>query len=266
MKNYQEWEFLLDGCTQEFRHFSILPGTRFFSIYGGIDHYHDCPNDDFRMQTVFVEGEDDPELVWQVGHELISLYNGASRLYARDHLSASIYEIRKTDRSVPHSPPSGTFGLLGTPQAFSREVLRDLEDGGATHPKFRFIHFATELMDVYLILKYLDMEANWSTYYKMMETIKEVAKLHKVELYFDEKEKDAFHNTANNFSIAGFDARHGFKHNVKANKTAKMDLSDGYTFVVNMAKEYFCKAELERRYAKAVSARLEKPSIDATST
>jgi hypothetical protein len=38
------------------------------------------------------------------------------------------------------------------------------------------------------------------------------------------KERKSFTNVANNFSLSGIDSRHGFRNEVKENKTEKMTL------------------------------------------
>jgi hypothetical protein len=81
MAHFSDWEFMLNGDTQEFRNLVCEPGTKLFNLYGGVDHWLDCPTDDFRMTTIYCEGEIDAEVAWQVGHELLSLFNGASVLF-----------------------------------------------------------------------------------------------------------------------------------------------------------------------------------------
>lgn len=100
------------------------------------------------------------------------------------------------------------------------------------------VHLATENKDVLFILKYLNMAPGWVTYYKLMEVVEEFAKAKSVHLGTDAQDKNAFANTANNFSLSGFEARHGFKEIVKANKTRSMNLEEAHAFVTSMAKSY----------------------------
>ncbi|MEE4461383.1 hypothetical protein V2S84_04435, partial [Azotobacter chroococcum] len=85
MSEAATWEFMLNGDTQEFRQYARQQGTAYFNIYGGVDHWLDCPNDDFRMTTVYCDGETDETVAWQIGYELISLFNGASILFSRSY-------------------------------------------------------------------------------------------------------------------------------------------------------------------------------------
>jgi tetratricopeptide (TPR) repeat protein len=109
--------------------------------------------------------------------------------------------------------------------------------------RFPLIYLATENEDVYCILKYLDMEANWTTYYKLMESIKTFAVNKGIEINTikDEKTLEAFRNTANNFSLSKLDSRHGFKNQNKKNKTDSISLDDTHKFFIKMAKEFLVK-------------------------
>ncbi|WP_290539528.1 hypothetical protein [Alcanivorax sp.] len=62
-------------------------------------------------------------------------------------------------------------------------------------------------------------------------------------------QRKAFTNTSNNFSLSGFDSRHGFKELTKQNNTEAMSLDEGHDFVTKMAKTYIKKAHLSAPYA-----------------
>ena len=242
MSNFADWEFLLDGNCQEFRQLSTEQGSYYFNIYGGVDHYLDCPNDDYRMTTLFCEGESDPNIVWQVGYELVSLFNGASVLFTKDYKKASIFRLYHDDREVSYSAPMGSSALLGKPPFSSERISEEYERGAAAGIKFPLIHLATENRDVYFILKYLDMDAGWSTYYKLMEAVESFATEKDINLETVKAERKSFTNTANNFSLSGFDSRHGFKEVTKRNTTQSMNIEQAYNFVTKMAKTYLKKA------------------------
>jgi hypothetical protein len=86
------------------------------------------------------------------------------------------------------------------------------------------------------------METSWMTYYKIMETVETFAQNKCIELGATKSTRKRFTNTANNFSLSGFDSRHGFKEAVKQNKTDSMTIDEAYSFVSEMAKEYLKKA------------------------
>jgi hypothetical protein len=238
------WEFLLDGDTQEFRNLAPRRGTRLLNIYGGVDDWLDCPNDDFRMTTIYSEGESNPSVVWQVGNELISLFNGASVLFQRDYRKASIYKLLYNGREASSAPDEGSLdlvvptALLGPPECSPEQLSEEFSHAKLQGIRFQLIHLATENQDVYYILKYLDMEAGWSTYYKLLEAVEFFATKNSVDLGIVDSMRRSFANTANNFSLSGFDSRHGFKELVKENKTASMSIHEGYRFVANLAKRY----------------------------
>ena len=241
-ENYSDWEFMLNGNQHELRHFSESRGTAFLSIYGGIDHWHDCPSDDFRMVTMFAQDEADLNTVWQLGYELLSLYNGASELLKMKAPKLSIHRLLHKEVQMDYMPENKVVGLLGNP-GFPRARIA-VEEGNARKlsPKFSLLHLATSNQDVLFTLKYLDMEPSWDTYYKLMETLEGFAKTRSIDLGTDAGERSSFTNTANNFSLAGFGARHGFKQAVKANKTPSMQLDQAHAFVTSMAKSYLKQA------------------------
>lgn len=242
MSKFSDWEFLLDGDSQEFRQRASERGSLYFNIYGGVDHWLDCPNDDFRVTTLFCENETDPDVVWQMGYELISLFNGASILLNQKYLKASIFKLLYKKSTVPFVSNRGVPALLGRPPVDQSIINEEYENGSKSSIKFPLVHLATENRDVYFILKYLDMEANWTSYYKLMEAIETFAKEKSIDLGTSKKERLSFTNTANNFSLSGFDSRHGFKEVTKKNNTESMSIDEAYGFVTSMAKVYIQKA------------------------
>lgn len=238
MSQYTDWEFFLNGDTQEFRQFSNQPCSAYFNIYGGVDHWLDCPNDDFRMNTLYCEGETENSMVWQIGYELISLFNGASILFDMDHRKASIFRLRHKEKEVPYVPPLGSPGLFGKPPFPQARLDQEFVNAQQSSVKFQLIHLATENQDVYFILKYLDLESGWGSYYKLLEAIEHFATEKNIDLGTDNAKKKSFTNTANNYSLSGFDSRHGFKEVTKKNNTPSMRINEGHEFVTNVAKKY----------------------------
>lgn len=242
MSKFSDWEFMLNGDPQEFRQKSSKVGSYYFNIYGGVDHWLDCPNDDFRMTTLYCEDETDPKIVWQIGYELISLFNGASVLLNKNYYKASIFKLLYQEKEVDYFPQNNVPALLGKPSASQRRIDEEFQSGAKSDIKFPLIHFATENEDVYFILKYLDMEPSWITYYKLMEAVETFSKSKGIELGTNRNDQKRFTNTANNFSLSGFDSRHGFKEITKQNNTKSMTIDEAYEFVSGMAKEFLKKA------------------------
>jgi hypothetical protein len=236
--DYLDWEFLLEGDTQEFRNLISRHGTRLFNLYGDVDEWLDCPNDDFRMTTLYSEGETDSSVIWQVGYELISLFNGASVLFRKDYRRASIYKLLHNGLEVRYLPPQGTLALLGRPNCSDLQLAEEFLNAKRSSIKFQLIHLATENQVVYFILKYLDMEASWATYYKLLESLEQFAKKNALDLGIGVDKRRSFRNTANTFSLSGFDSRHGFKELTKKNNTASMTIHEGHRFVTDTTKKY----------------------------
>lgn len=239
---YSDWEFMLNGDPNELRQHASEVGSFYFNIYGGVDHWLDCPNDDFRMTTIYCEGETDPDVVWQIGYELISLFNGASILFDKSYRKASIFKLLHQEKPVNYVAQRGVAALLGMPPVSQHRINEELQNGAKSSIKFPLIHLATENQDVYFILKYLDMEASWTTYYKLMEAVETFAKNKGIDLETVKNTRKIFTNTANNFSLSGFDSRHGFKEVTKQNNTNAMSIDEAYEFVTSMAKTYLKKA------------------------
>lgn len=242
MNEYSQWEFMLNGNPQEFRHLSERPHTGYFSIYGGVDHWLDCPNDDFRMASIYCEGEIDSGAAWQIGHELISIFNGAGVLFSRDYHKASIFRLLHIEKEVPYEPHRGATALLGRPPFPEARLTDDFNNAKKNNIKLQLLHLATENKDAYFIPKYLDMELGWSTYYKLLEAIEDFAKNKGINLNTNGAQKKSFTNTANNFSLSGFDSRHGFIEITKKNNTAAMTIAEAYEFISKMAKQYLKEA------------------------
>lgn len=99
-ENWQDWEFMIDGNPNLLRGLTERTGTQYFSVSGGVDHCHDCKNDDFRMKTLYAQDETDPYVVWQVGQELMNLLNGAFAVYNMGVQKFSIHCLLYQERTV----------------------------------------------------------------------------------------------------------------------------------------------------------------------
>ncbi|MDH2289808.1 hypothetical protein QD172_00900 [Cobetia sp. 10Alg 146] len=242
MSKATDWEFMLNGDVQELRELSQQPGSMFFNIYGGVDFWNDCPNHDFRMNTLYCEGEEDPHMVWQIGYELLGLFNGASVLFDKDYRKASIHKVLYNNSEVRYVEKENMAALLGNPSVPQEVIDREEQECRSSNTKFKLVRLAACNEDVYFFLKYLDMNIDWTTLYKLKEAVESFAKHKNIELSTNKDLRSAFHNTANNFSLSGFDSRHGFKMKVKDNNSDHMTISDGYRFVTNMVKKYLSEA------------------------
>lgn len=115
MSEAVKWEFYLDGDSRYFRGYSEGRKNLYFDIYGGIDHYHDCMNDDFRLSSVYFDDEDDPEVVWQIGYELASLYNGVSSILSENVRKLELADLLHHGVRVGKPQKRNVLALLGKP-------------------------------------------------------------------------------------------------------------------------------------------------------
>tara|TARA_R110000772_G_scaffold181059_8_gene292384 strand:+ start:17 stop:796 length:780 start_codon:yes stop_codon:yes gene_type:complete len=238
LSEYKKWEFLINGESRYFRGYSEARSYLYFDISGGIDHYNDCTNDDFRLTSVYFDDEDDPEIVWQIGYELASLYNGVSSILAADNRKLELAQLLYYGLGVDKPLKRNIVALLGKPNI--SPVLYNQELGRAKEVDVRFfmINIATEREDAYLILKYFDIEGSYINYYKVLETLEVLSKKTEIPINVDKGLRKAFTNTANNYTLSGLDSRHGFKEAIKENRTPSMELSEAHSFVAEIAKEY----------------------------
>lgn len=236
-----KWEFYLNGDTMYFRTFSEARENLYFDIYGGVDHYLDCMNDDFRMSSVYFDDEEDPEVVWQIGYELASLYNGVSSIINENERKLELVELLRDGARVAKYQKRNIVALLGKPNILESIYIKELEQVKKADVRFFMMNLATEREDAYLILKYFDLENNFVNLYKALETIEGLCAKTNIAVSVDSKLRKAFTNTANNFTFSGLDSRHGFKELVKENKTPSMSLPEARKFVASVAKDYLNK-------------------------
>lgn len=176
MSKATDWEFMLNGDVQELRELSQQPGSMFFNIYGGVDFWNDCPNHDFRMNTLYCEGEEDPHMVWQIGYELLGLFNGASVLFDKDYRKTSIHKVLYNNLEVRYVEKENMAALLGNPSVPQEVIDREEQECRSSNTKFKLVRLAACNEDVYFFLKYLDMNMDWTTLYKLKEAVESFAK------------------------------------------------------------------------------------------
>lgn len=242
MRKQSDWEVLLDGNPQEIRQLSDYGhGIDFFRIWGGVDHWLDCPNDDFRFNSSLFEPED-VSGVWQISYELVSLYNGASELYRRSARKLSVYKVlldeRETDRQQRRHIP----GMLGRPGISQAAWDIELKKAFATSQKLGLMMLAAEHEDVYLFLKFLDLDDSWVGYYKILDTLETWERRKGIRAFRSKRKEKKFTCSANNFSLNGFDARHGFQEMMQEPAQKSMTVGEGHQFITGLIKDYLQQA------------------------
>lgn len=238
MTDAVKWEFYLNGDSQLFREYAEGRENLYFDITGGVDHQNDCMNDDFRLSSIYFDDEDDPEVVWQTGYELASLYNGVSSILSKDVRKLELAELLHDGVRVGKPSKINILALLGKPNISYYLYNQEFEKVKKSDVRFFMMSLATEREDAYLILKYFAVEGSYINYYKTLETLEALSKKTGIAISVDKKLKQAFTNTANNYTLSGLDSRHGFKQAVKENKTPSMELSEAHSFIASIAQEY----------------------------
>lgn len=233
-----KWEFWLNGYNGNLSPFPISQSNLYFNISGGIDDYNDCISDDFRLTSVYFDEENDAEIVWQIGYELLSLYNGVSSIIDKENRKLTLPVLLHNGGRVLKSPRRNTFALLGRPSISSLLYNQEFQKAKNSNTRFLMINLATEREDVYLILKYFDLDGSYINYYKILETLESLSKKTEILISIDKSLRKRFTNTANNYTLSGLDSRHGFKEVIKENKTPSMDLHEAHSFVASIAQQY----------------------------
>jgi hypothetical protein len=231
-----EWEFLLRGSPQTLWSLSYQMRSAYFSIYEVPDFYNECSVNDYRFQSLYCNAKDDYQLVWQIGYELISLFNGACSLFDSNFEKIEIEQLWNNGVRQDYYENPDWFGLLGKPDISEESIAAEFQKV-KSDPCLALIHKATEDLGLYLILKYFNMEKNWVTYYKILESLEQLAKEECTTLLIDSAARQQFKNAANNYLLSGIHSRHGRK-NLKDNKTPAMKLSEAHDFIRDIAKQY----------------------------
>lgn len=235
-----DWEFLLRGNPNDLWSLSKSHSSHYFHIYDVPNHLLGCDVNDYRMKTIYCNNETDLELVWQVGYELISLFNGAARFIDVNFRKLEIERLWYKEQDVSYRANKNLIGMLGKPN-LSRHRIEEEMGRARGDDRLTFLNLATENEDFYLLLKLFDLEPSWIDNYKILETVESLAKREELDLDICKSTRKSFTNVANNFSISGFDSRHGFKQVVKENKTPVMNLEDANSFIRDVAKSYVIK-------------------------
>ncbi|MFN3152470.1 hypothetical protein, partial [Bremerella sp.] len=180
------------------------------------------------------------EWVWQIGHELVSLFNGTNRLLGRRFRSQSVDAVYDGQHPIR---PQENLQFVGVLQDANQnaKLPPDYVNQINSDPSACLIHTAKTEFGIYIVLKHLKLPPNWVTLYKTLETTEAIARNDGVTLNIDTELRRAFTNSANNFSIVEFESRHGYAPGGKENKTARMSISDAAEFVISVCRQYIQK-------------------------
>jgi len=134
------------------------------------------------------------------------------------------------------------LSLLQRPAISQYKWSEEMRKALQVSARFGLMILATENEDVYMLLKQFELDNSWVGYYRLMETIDSHARIKGITIGEDRKERESFTFTANNYSLTGFDSRHGFKDKVKSSKQPIMQVDQAHSFISNMCKSYLQKA------------------------
>ena len=101
---------------------------------------------------------------------------------------------------------------------------------------------AAEHEDIYLFLKFLDQGSSWITYYKILDTLEAWEKRKGIKAFRSKRKERKFTCSANNFSLTGFDARHGFQEMMQEPSQKSMTIEEGHQFITGLVKDYLQQA------------------------
>ncbi|QUG93143.1 hypothetical protein GR140_30740 (plasmid) [Pseudomonas putida] len=235
-----DWEVELAGNGQDLYDLTGRGGSSdYFRIWGGIDHQNDCPSNDYSFNSLYFDGQRDPEVIWQLAYELVNIFNGASELFSFQAKKQSVREIYFQGKRVSRRQQARVIELLGRPRMHQHKWEEQLGKAMQMSPRLALLVLATENEDIYMMLKYLGFEASWSNYYKLLETMETHAKLKEKEIPGSKAERGRFTNNANNFSLVGYDARHGLKAlSDRPNTETAMSLQEAHAFITGRCKGY----------------------------
>ncbi|TPG89799.1 hypothetical protein EAH72_30950 [Pseudomonas caspiana] len=236
----EDWEVELAGNGQDLYGMTMSGGSPdYFRIWGGTDHVNDCPSNDYSFNSLYFNGQRDPEVIWQLAYELVSIFNGASELFtfrARKQTIRGIYFLGKPVRTREQAR---VISLLGRPSMHQFKWDEHLSNAMQMSPRLGLLILATENEDIYMMLKYLGFESSWSNYYKLLETMETHAELKGMKIPGTKADRGRFTNNANNFSLVGYDAPHGLKLlSARENTEAVMTLEEAHVFITGRCKGY----------------------------
>ena len=234
-----DWEVRLSGNAPDLRGLCDRPGSAdFFRIWGGIDHWHDCPNDEFSFNSSYFSQHKDPLHVISVAHELVNLFNSAAELfeqgYPKQRVSAVLYKGREVTLRKPPLA-CGLLGRLAVSQRLWNEFMRQALMSGARLP---IVLLAAENEDVQQMLRFLALPADWSNYYKLLETLETYAERNGKPFPKKAAARKAFTNNANNYSKVGIGARHGIQEEGRSNTVTPMTIGQAHVYISGVCKLY----------------------------
>lgn len=239
--NQADWSVELKGDHMDLGNLSIAPGrSDYFRVWGGVDDWNDCPSDRYFFNTLYFEAARNEEVIWQLTHELVEIFNSTTEFFSLGAWKQSVHEIRYKDVPITFRPKAKVVKLIGRPASMShRKWQQHMTDAFQSCPRLALLVLATEKEDIRIMLKYFSEPGSWAIYYKVLETMETLARKNKgTSVPVKRAEKSRFTNNANNYEVVGIDARHGMMPQGKENPVEPMTLEEGHAFITGFCKSY----------------------------
>ncbi|WP_153785419.1 hypothetical protein [Pseudomonas sp. EMN2] len=233
------WEIRLSGNSPDLRRLCDRPGSAdFFRIWGGVDEWRDCPNDEFSFNSSYFAQQSDPLHLISVAHELVKLFNSAAELFEQNYPKQRITGVYYKGRQVILRDLPLGCGLLGrlpvSPRLWNETMQRALLSGA----RLPIVLLAAENEDVQQILRFLALPADWGNYYKLLETLETYAERNGKPFPKKSAARKVFTNNANNYSVVGIGARHGVQEEGRPNPVPRLTLEQAHVFISGVCKLY----------------------------
>lgn len=226
-----EWEFLLSDSTIHWN--SMNDSSEDVYVYEENAHF-DHSTCDFRLKSWLCNDVEDFQYVWQIGYDLIGLLNGAFSLYAPRMPHQKIDYLLKNEKRVEEYPD------LFIPYLVCEEAKKKLAEVEnvlpiPNNPAFCLVQESLKNEDLYVLVRLLGMDVSWVTLYQVYDTLVYLSGGSLAHTY---SEEERFTCTANNFSVAGLQARHGLKKKGKKTPKKIISLTEAHKFIRIVSHDY----------------------------
>lgn len=243
-----------------------LPELQLFSSYnvGGIalkdlniytePSYYDGHSDDHRFNTFHSNSITNHDEAWAIGLELVSILRGLITIFYGENKQSSVRLEKMKIEGQPVEYPTYQMNhnikiLLGFYQRLGSNLIsnltfterRDYKESAKANVFASSFYIAQTHIGLYLILKYFSEPLTWMSLYKIMETFMTIEAHHDTnwKIPYSKADKTRFTNPANDFSMVGIDARHGFKKDsLMPNSGPKMEINEAKEMFINCAQSY----------------------------
>lgn len=213
--------------------------SQYFTISDGINHYLDCPSDDFYFISSLFPEESEPDLV-----EKKNRTNAKAKAF--EILLQGSLCLYPSVSNFPLSIYRDNSSLAISPEFF---VLNDIDRKQffETEPMVQHVILALAVPEYTNLLRFFQMGNDWGQWYKIIETItneypqpggkgKNISIQN--ELVIDSNELKRFKYSANSIAASGLGARHGFNGQRASGAINPMDEDEAYRFVVEIVHSY----------------------------